>query len=365
MPGVYISYPFCSQKCTFCNFASGVFPRELQHDYDAALLDEVRHHEWAWEPETVYLGGGTPSHMDPAILSRILHAIPGRPWREATLEAAPGSITQEAGELWVNAGINRVSLGVQSFVTSELRQTGRKHTAETVAADCALLRGVGIENLNIDLIAGLPGQTPDSWNESLDWIERIEPPHVSVYLLEIDDDSRLGLEILQGGSRYGAGRTPSDELMVDLYETAVDRLGTIGILRYEISNFAEPGMESHHNLKYWKLEPYAGFGADAHSYDGITRSSNVETALEYVTRWRERQGVTKESTPAMQSEERFFVGLRLLSGIEPTRDEWTVYADPIQRFVESGLLETDGRVLKLTRRGVLLSNEVFQEFVHS
>lgn len=365
MPGVYISYPFCSQKCTFCNFASGVFPAELRHDYDVALLEEVRGHDWKWEPDTIYLGGGTPSHLDPAALAAILHAIPGRPWREATIEAAPGTITQENADLWREAGINRVSLGVQSFVTSELKQTGRKHTAETVFADCALLRGAGIENLNIDLIAGLPGQTLHSWNQSLDCIERLEPPHVSVYLLEVDDDSRLGLEILHGGSRYGAGRTPSDDLMVELYETAVDRLGAVGILRYEISNFAEPGMESHHNLKYWKLEPYVGFGADAHSYDGRTRWSNVETASDYVRGWRERRAVLKESSPACAAEERFFVGLRLLSGIEPTREEWRTYADPIRRFVESGLLETDGTVLKLTRRGVLLSNEVFQEFVHS
>lgn len=365
MPGVYISYPFCSQKCSFCNFASGVFPREVEQDYDKALLDEVRHHHWRWDPETVYLGGGTPSQMDPDLLNRILHAIPGRPWREATIEAAPGSITQDKADHWRESGINRVSLGVQSFVRSELRQTGRKHTAETVAADCALLRGSGIENLNIDLIAGLPGQTPESWNESLEWLERLEPPHVSIYLFEIDEDSRLGLEVLHGGSRYGAPQLPSDDLMTELYETAIDRLAVMGIERYEISNFAAPGMESLHNLKYWKLEPYAGFGADAHSFDGQTRTSNVETALEYVERWRERRQAMKESIPALRTEERFFVGLRLLSGIEPTREEWQQYADPIQRFVDSGLLETDGTILKLTRRGVLLSNEVFQEFVHS
>jgi oxygen-independent coproporphyrinogen-3 oxidase len=303
--------------------------------------------------------------MDPAVLNTLLHAIPGRTWREATIEAAPGTLTQETADLWRECGINRVSLGVQSFVTSELRQTGRKHTAETVAADCALLRGAGIENLNIDLIAGLPGQTMESWNESLAWIDRLEPPHVSVYLVVVDEDSRLGFEIIHGGSRYGAAKVPSDDLMVELYEAAVDRLESMGICRYEISNFAEPGMESVHNLKYWKLEPYVGFGADAHSYDGRTRTSNVESALEYVSCWREQRSFLKDATAACGSEERFFVGLRLLSGIEPTAEEWDTYADPIQKFVDSGLLETDGTNLKLTARGVLLSNEVFQEFVHS
>jgi oxygen-independent coproporphyrinogen-3 oxidase len=365
MAGVYISYPFCSQKCSFCNFASGVFPRELQIEYEKALLAEVRRHKWDWKPDTIYLGGGTPSHMDPALLHRLLHSIPGRPWREATIEAAPGSLTQELADHWRESGINRVSLGVQSFVTDELRQMGRKHTADTVAADCALLRGAGMENLNIDLIAGLPGQTAESWSESLDWIERLEPPHISIYIFEIDEDSRLGLEVVNGGLRYGAGKLPSDELTTELYETAVDRLAALGIERYEISNFAEPGMESLHNLKYWKLEPYAGFGADAHSFDGENRISNVETALEYVNRWREGRGPLNDTTPACPGEERFFVGLRLLSGIQPTTDEWRKYAEPIQRFVDSGLLERDGTVLKLTRRGVLLSNEVFQEFVHS
>ncbi len=268
MPGVYISYPFCSQKCTFCNFASGVLPRELEESYLPALQAEIAAHEWQWTPDTVYLGGGTPSRMDLGALDRILDTVPGRPWIEATIEAAPGSITADAAAAWRKAGLNRVSLGVQSFVARELARTGRKHRAETVAADVATLRAAGIANHNIDLIAGLPGQTRESWNESLDWIERLAPAHVSVYMLEVDQDSRLGLEILNNGSRYGASDAPTDDLTVELYEAAVDRLQVMGIERYEISNFARPGFESAHNLKYWRLQPYVGFGADAHSFDG-------------------------------------------------------------------------------------------------
>jgi oxygen-independent coproporphyrinogen-3 oxidase len=257
-----------------------------------------------------------------------------------------------------------VSLGVQSFVNRELARTGRKHDAAIVQADVALLREHGIGNINIDLIAGLPGQTPESWAESLDQIERLEPPHVSVYLFEIDEDSRLGLEIIQGGPRYGASAVPDDELAADLYETAVERLHAMGIERYEISNFARPGQESLHNLKYWVREPYAGFGADAHSFDGIERHANAETAAEYVARWRESKPARVHSEPSNAQEEKFFVGLRLLRGVEPEAADYQRYSDSFDRLLDAGLLQRDGRRLRLTSRGVLLSNEVFAEFLN-
>jgi oxygen-independent coproporphyrinogen-3 oxidase len=195
MPGVYISYPFCAQKCTYCNFASGVLPKEMETQYIDALRAELRGTEWLWTPETVYLGGGTPSNMAPEALAAVLAEILGREWPEATIEAAPGSIMGAKAGAWRRAGINRVSLGVQSFVARELARTGRKHTAEIVAGDVAILREAGIESINVDLIAGLPGQTEESWRESLDWVERIEAPHVSVYMFEVDEDSRLGREM--------------------------------------------------------------------------------------------------------------------------------------------------------------------------
>jgi oxygen-independent coproporphyrinogen-3 oxidase len=359
MPGVYISYPFCAQKCTYCNFASGVFPAELERDYLSALCSEIAAEDWPWQPETVYLGGGTPSRMQLADLDRILAGIPGRPWREATIEVAPGGLTQEWADAWVRAGLNRVSLGVQSFIPRELARTGRKHTAEIVASEISMLRAAGLTNINIDLIAGLPGQTASSWRESLTWIENLATPHVSVYMLEVDEDSRLGTEVLLNGKRYGAPDVPSGDLMAELYETAVAELERLGIHRYEISNFARPGFESLHNLKYWRLEPYIGFGADAHSFDGSLRSQNIESASEYVRAKSPRLG----STPANQAEERFFVGLRLTDGIRPDADEWTRFRAPIQHFISAGLLASDGEKLRLTDRGVLLSNEVFAEFI--
>jgi oxygen-independent coproporphyrinogen-3 oxidase len=355
--GVYISYPFCAQKCTFCNFASGVFPAGMEVRYRAALELEIRAHAWAWTPETVYLGGGSPGNLAPDDLRALLDAVPGRPWSEATIEAAPGSISPERVRAWADAGINRVSLGVQSFVEKEIRRTGRKHTAQTVAAEIALLHAAGIRNINIDLIAGLSGQTEASWRESLDWVERLAPEHVSIYMLEIDEESRLGSEMLRGGARYGALETPSSDATADFYELAVTRLAAIGTMRYEISNFALPGLESRHNLKYWKLEPYVGFGADAHSFDGRTRHQNPESLEDYLS------GTGQVPDEAHSADERFFVGLRLSAGIRPAPGEWRRHDAPIHRFLDAGLLETDGDILRLTSRGVLLSNEVFQEFL--
>jgi len=363
MSGVYVSYPFCAQKCTYCNFASGVFPRDLEPRYIGALLKELRSIEWPWTPETVYLGGGTPSQMNPADLDRVLAAIPGCPWSEATLEAAPGSLSQETVVSWKRSGINRVSLGVQSFVQRELARTGRKHTAEVVAHDFEMLRRTGIDNLSVDLIAGLPGQTSESWQSSLNWIERLSPPHVSLYMLEVDEDSRLGREVLFNGKRYGAPEIPSDELIVALYETGVAFLESLGLRRYEISNFARDGFESAHNLKYWRREPYLGFGSDAHSFDGELRWQNIESPSDYVEAIERGDSPRESAELANATEEKFFVGLRLASGIRPEGGEWDRFREPIDQFIAQGLLESNGGTLRLTDRGILFSNEVFQEFI--
>jgi oxygen-independent coproporphyrinogen-3 oxidase len=326
--------------------------------YLDALAAEVRAHRWEWQPETVYLGGGTPSTIDADALAALLEPLPGRPWREATIEVAPGTITAEKARAWSQCGINRVSLGVQSFIEPEVRRTGRKHTAQTVVDEVRLLRDAGIRNFNIDLIAGLSGQTEATWRESLDWIRRIAPMHVSVYMLEVDEDSRLGKELLLGGVRYGAADIPADGDIAAFYEMAVELLAGVGIRRYEISNFAVPGWESHHNLKYWKLAPYVGFGADAHSFDGRMRRQNPESVVEYLTDNSEQV----EELP--HEDERFFVGLRMMEGIRPEPEEWRRFEEPIRRFVGAGLLETEDGVLRLTGRGVLFSNEVFQEFLN-
>jgi oxygen-independent coproporphyrinogen-3 oxidase len=355
MAGVYISYPFCQQKCTYCNFASGVFPKDLEPLYQRRLLEEIGATAWPWVPETVYLGGGTPSLWPLEELAAVLGDIPGRPWREATMEAAPGSLTPERVAAWRELGINRVSLGVQSFVDAEIRATGRKHTRAIVEADVALLRVNGISNINVDLIAGLAHQRGETWEQSLEATLALGTPHVSVYILEVDEESRLGQEILFEGKRFGAPVVPSEEQQAHFYEQAVERLARVGIARYEISNFALPGRESVHNLKYWKLEPYFGFGADAHSFDGAHRWRNPEDPRAYAS-----GGASQvEREPADVANEKYWVGLRLMEGVpEPAAS-----TAPISRMVEDGLLERSEGRIRLTPRGVLLSNEVFQEFL--
>lgn len=361
MAGVYISFPFCAQKCTYCNFASGVFPKALESDYLNALRCEISAHGWTWTPETVYVGGGTPSRWDE--LAQALDLIPGRPWKESTLEAAPGDVTPERALAWKSAGINRVSFGVQSFNQKELAQTGRKHTAQIVADEVAMLRSIGIDNINLDLIAGLPFQTLESFRHSLDWIRRLDVPHVSVYMLEVDTDSHLGNEVILGGGRYGANKLPSDEDIVAMYEAAIAELGQAGVERYEISNFAKPGWESMHNMKYWMLEPYAGFGVDAHSFDGKRRNQNSDSVADYVRLCCEKSNACTEVVEADVEEERFLVGLRLKHGVTLSEAEWTKREPQLARFLEEGLLQrTNGR-LRFTDQGFLYSNEVLQEFI--
>ena len=269
----------------------------------------------------------------------------------------PGNLNREKILVWREAGINRVSLGVQSFVEKELARTGRRHTAEIVEQEIALLREAGIHSINVDLIAGLPGQTEASWKHSLDWIERLNVPHVSVYMLEVDEDIRRARELLVLGSRYGAGDVPGEDAIADFYETAVERLARLGMERYEISNFARPGFESRHNLKYWRREPYFGFGAGAHSFDGTMRWQKPGSArrLRRCTRGY-RAGSSKIRYRKVLSWIAFARGIR--SDALPL-----ALAGLVDGFVRDGLLERANGRVKLTSRGVLLSNEVFAEFV--
>jgi oxygen-independent coproporphyrinogen-3 oxidase len=252
---------------------------------------------------------------------------------------------------------------VQSFNKNELAKTGRRHEAATVEQDVATLRSSGISNINIDLIAGLPGQTETTWRESVAAAIALGVPHISVYMLEVDEDSRLGNEILLNGKRYGAPDVPEGDRIADFYEIAVDELREAGIERYEISNFARPGMESVHNLKYWRREPYIGFGADAHSFDGRERWQNAETATGYVALAERGDPVCTERTPAKALEEKFFLGLRLSQGVEASDEDWRTFGAVFERFESLGALEHRAGHLRLTDPGVLISNEIFQEFL--
>lgn len=348
--------------------------------------------------DSIYLGGGTPSVLEANQLQRMFQAIRSgfdvERTAEITVECAPGTISDEVLAGLLSCGVNRVSLGVQSFVDKECSSVGRLHTREITLADIARLRSAGIGNISIDLIAGLPHQTEGSWNFSLSETLATGVPHVSVYMLEVDDDSRLGTELLAGGSRYHAHFVPDDDLTADLYLAACERLEKGGVRQYEISNFARPvthgiGLrDSRHNLKYWTRQPYIGLGVDAHSMliaapelkaRGIdaVRFATPDSLDEYSS------ATNKSSARAQQLlatrmlidaqaalEESFFLGLRLNRGIsvrelqrkfgEAVLDS---YRSIIAELAEAGLLESAADRLRLTPRGRLLSNEVFERFL--
>jgi len=276
--GIYVSIPFCRSKCTYCNFASGVFPASDHARYvQRVIADLAGARAWSEQMgvelprrvDTVYLGGGTPSLLAPELIAQLFLRIRAEfnldADAEITMECAPGQLADATLEAMVSAGMNRVSLGVQSFVDSEAHSSGLLHSRAVVEADLKRLRAAGIANLNIDLIAGLGGQTFASWEESLEILIASEVPHASVYMLEVDEDSRLGREMLKGGTRYSAGLVPNDDTIARMYERAIERLEAAGLQQYEISNFSRAGFASRHNLRYWERRPYLGVGLDASS----------------------------------------------------------------------------------------------------
>src|SRR5438105_4692218 len=270
--GLYISVPFCKSKCSYCNFASDVFPSAKMESYVQRLVADMN---WAERraaraganfdrhADTIYLGGGTPSLLEPGQMEQIFAAVRNNfdvsIDAEITVECAPGTLNPAMVETLAKCGVNRVSLGVQSFVDAEARAVGRLHTREIVKEDVNRLRSAGITNINVDLIAGLPHQKTSSWEFSLTEVIALDVPHVSVYMLEVDEDSRLGRELIAGGARYHAHFVPDDGLTAELYERACERLSATGIVPYEISNFVRPGKELHQHLKYLPRQPDAGY----------------------------------------------------------------------------------------------------------
>jgi len=306
------------------------------------------------------------------LLQGIMEAIRGTfttELSEVTLEADPETVEAGKAAAWVRAGINRVSFGVQSFSDKELVAAGRMHRKADIYRAVPILREAGIRNISFDLIAGLPFQTKESWEESLEELGRLEPEHVSVYLLEVDEGSRLGLEILQSGTRYSAGAVPSDDSMAGFYEAACAYLGDAGYHHYEISNWAKAGFESKHNLKYWRREPYLGFGAGAHLFSGAQRWANAHDAAEYAGAIQagrlpaeQLEAVTRESA----LEEELFLGLRQLDGIDVGRIEreyGVVLGRRFEPLESAGLVIRDGDVMRLAPARLSVSNEVFVELM--
>jgi oxygen-independent coproporphyrinogen-3 oxidase len=351
--------------------------------------------------DSIYLGGGTPSVLAPDQLASMFQALGANfdveRSAEITVEVAPGTLTDPIVHTLLECGVNRVSLGVQSFVDKECSSVGRLHTRDTTLSDVARLGSAGIGNIGIDLIAGLPHQTEQSWQYSLTETLATGVPHASVYMLEVDEDSRLGNELLAGGSRYHAHHVPDEDLTADLYLTACEKLERGGLHQYEISNFARavtPGIglrDSRHNLKYWTRKPYFGFGVDAHSMlpaDDELREQGIEAV-----RFAAPDSLEGYSAAAMQLqpgharaaqlcasrtlidaqtalEEEFFLGLRMNRGIslDEIAQRYSVgrvaeVGTAIAELVDGGLLERCDQRLRLTARGRLISNEVFEKFL--
>jgi oxygen-independent coproporphyrinogen-3 oxidase len=322
--------------------------------------------------DTIYIGGGTPSLLDPEHLLSIVAAVRenfAHELLEVTLEADPETVTDGKAAAWVAAGIDRISFGVQSFCNEELKAAGRMHRRADVYRAAEILRAAGIRNISFDLIAGLPKQTRGSWRESLDSLVELAPEHASVYLLEVDEGSRLGSELLRGGARYSAGDVPGDDEMAEFYETACAVLGRAAYEHYEISNWARPGFASRHNLKYWRREAYLGFGAGAHSFSGTDRWANAHDAAGYVnalSAGRLPVEQLEKLTPESALEEELFLGLRQLEGIDVGRieREYGVSLDSrFARLSSAGLIERAGSWVRLAPGRVSVSNEVFVELM--
>jgi oxygen-independent coproporphyrinogen III oxidase len=385
--GIYVQVPFCQTKCTYCNFHTGVVSSSRFAPYVSAVCREIQTYRDLYSTagielvpaiaeaanvDTVYIGGGTPSLLDPAHLQTLLNTIRDsfacEPV-EVTLEADPETVDPQKASAWVRAGINRVSFGVQSFSDAELAASGRMHRRADIYRVVPVLREAGIANIGFDVIAGLALQTPESWRDSVNRLVELGPEHISVYILEVDEKSRLGSELLKGGERYSAGAVPTEDQMAEFYELAQSSFSAAGYHHYEISNWAKPGFESRHNLKYWRREAYLGFGAGAHSFSGVQRWANAHDAAGYV---KAMQGgilpveQVERLTAEAALEEELFLGLRQLDGIDVSRIEKDYAVKVASRFdplASSGLVEWNGPVVRLAPSRLSVSNEVFVELL--
>ena len=376
--GIYIHIPFCRSRCSYCDFATGIFESTLSERYVKALVKEILcwHEIESPEPvDTLYFGGGTPSLLAAAQLQEILEAIRARfsissdTAVEVTMEMNPGTVTPSLLQEFRQLGINRASFGAQSFDDRELARLGRSHTAAETRCTFEYLRNAGFDNVSFDLIAGLPGQSLEGWERNLDEALALGPEHLSFYLLEVHQGTPLAEHI-----KRGIQPQPDDDLAARMYELMLDRSVLNGYQHYEISNLSLSGFQSRHNTKYWTGAPYYGFGCSAHSYDGsLRRWSNERDVTRYIDMvQRDVNPVVEETnlTKEQAISESIFLGLRLMRGIDLKRHHLQFGADirdshgtELTRFHDAGLIVYDGDLLRLTRSGMLLSNEVFSAFV--
>ena len=361
--GLYIHIPFCEQHCHYCAFAVAVLPDASHEPYVRRLVRELQLADLPDTIDTLYLGGGTPSLVKPGLLRELVEAAP-RGATEISLEANPGTLEVDTPSLYRDLGINRISLGAQSFDSDDLQSAGRLHSPEDTIQDFEALREAGFDNVSLDLIAGLPDQRRSAWRESLDWIERLEPDHVSIYLLEAEDSSLWGK------------RKPSVAVDDDpgwFYQEAAERLDKSGYMHYEVSSWARPGKESRHNRSYWTGDPYRGFGIGAHSFIGDRRFWNTRSMDQYARRLDRGElpiEQVEERTRTIRLEEAFLLGLRRMEGFD-TRiiakelgidypQDWFKRLENLQ---QANLVEFDGTILKLAPSGWLLATGITEELL--
>ena len=367
--------PFCSSICNYCNFNRGLFDEEVKTRFVEALLGEIQGEEGRRKglvPDTLYFGGGTPSLLEPVEIASVIdecrHSLGLALDAEVTLEANPETVTIERLEQFRTAGVNRLSFGVQSFRDEELRRLGRMHSAARAVSAVDMARAAGFDNISIDLMMWLPGQDVTQWLASVVDAIRMAPDHLSLYILEV----YAHLPLKQEMDRHGWTQQP-DDAAAEMYESAMAMLDDAGYEQYEISNVCRPGRESRHNLKYWDDGDWLGFGPGAHSTSQGERRRNIASVEEYIHKCRAAESVVVERRLLTNDErlaDALFTGLRLNRGVDLNIlsirygvDIWSRFGERLAPCVEAGiLLRQDGR-LRLTRPGMLLSNEVMSVFV--
>lgn len=366
--------PFCRAICPFCTFAVAPRSKEREEAYFRALLREILHTRplgmaSRFRADSVYFGGGTPSVLSPEEVGSLLAALRSRfdivPDSENTIEIDPGTADRNKLAGYLKAGINRLSVGGQNLNSAVLRAVGRQHGAEEIYETFHDARQLGFDNLNLDLMVGLPGE---DMNRDLKGLADLAPEHASVYILDVSENLPQGREL-----KLGNQPLPDEVHTLDSYGRARDELQSLGLRHYEISNYALPGKESRHNLKYWTDRPYLGFGASAHSYLEGTRFWNVRNPARYVERMDSGAEAVEETEPFdadIRAAEHLFTGLRRAQGVslEGVEARYGVsvldrYGERLRPFIDLGLVEVSEGVLRLTENGFMVSNEIFQVFL--
>jgi putative oxygen-independent coproporphyrinogen III oxidase len=372
MLGLYLPIPFCAHICNYCNFNRGLFDEELKREYVDALVQEIRASGDGAEADTIFFGGGTPSLLDHEDVARLIEACGDAfavaAGAEVTLEANPETVSVAKIAAYRSAGVNRISLGVQSLHDSELRRLDRRHNAARARQALSDVRAAGVDNVSLDLMLWLPQQRLEEWQATIDGLIELEPDHASLYLLELYPNAPLKETM----ARERWSLAPDDDA-AEMYLWAMQRLEGAGYLQYEISNVARGGRVARHNLKYWQDGSWLGFGCGAHSTRGAWRWANLAGTRDYVTR------VTNGGSPADNRRERsdqerledaLFTGLRLTEGIDLDDvggrygvDAWAEYGDALRLHESAGRLKFEGHRVRLTRSGMLVANDVMTVFI--